>query len=76
MNETELIIAALSFLGTCAGSFGGLIAASRLTNYRIKQLELKVDKHNNFALRLPFIEEQIKVIDKRIRSLEKDERQF
>ncbi len=75
MNETELVIALLSFLGTCAGSFGGLIAASRLTNYRIKQLELKVDKHNNFAQRLPFMEEQIKTMNKRVTCLENsDER--
>lgn len=63
----EIIVAFLSFVGTCAGSWGGL----KLMSYRIEQLEKKVDKHNNFAERMPVIEEQIKVINHRIEDLEK-----
>ena len=61
-----VIVGGLSLLGTLAGSFGGM----KLISYRIEQLEKKVDKHNNFAERVPVIEEQIKVANHRIDDLE------
>jgi hypothetical protein len=68
--EGETIITALSLIGTLAGSFGGILVSSKLTNYRIEQLEKKVDKHNTFAERMPVIEEKIKDHDRRIEVLE------
>lgn len=68
--KSEMIVAVFSLLGTLAGTFGGIIASAKLTNYRICQLEKKVDKHNNFAERLPVVEEQIKVSCHRITDLE------
>ena len=35
-----------------------------------EQLEKKVDKHNNFAERVPIIEEQMKVVNGRLTTLE------
>lgn len=61
-----VIVGGLSLLGTLTGSFGGM----KLMTYRIEQLEKKVDKHNNFAERVPVIEEQIKVANHRIEDLE------
>ena len=71
MDYSSIIIAAVSFLGTLVGTIGGIIASARLTNYRLAQLEEKVGKHNNFAERMPVVEEQIKVINHRIEDLEK-----
>ncbi len=71
MGNNEVIIALLSFIGTCVGSFGGIITATRLTNYRLKLLEQKVDKHNHFASRLPTIELQIESIHQRLNTLER-----
>ena len=65
--QGEILVAILSFIGTCIGSWGGL----KLMSYRIEQLEKKVDKHNNFAERMPVVEEQIKVINHRIEDLER-----
>lgn len=65
-----VIVGGLSLLGTLAGSFGGM----KLMTYRIEQLEKKVDKHNNFAERMPVVEEQIKVINHRIDDLEHEEK--
>lgn len=65
-----VIVGLLSLLGTCIGSWGGL----RLMTYRIEQLEKKVDKHNNFAARMPVVEEQIKVINHRLEDLESEEK--
>lgn len=67
---SEIIVAGLSMLGTLIGSFGG----SRLTAYRIEQLEKKVDRHNHFAERVPILEEQMKVANHRIEDLEEAER--
>ena len=65
--QGEILVAILSLCGTCIGSWGGL----KLMSYRIEQLEKKVDKHNNFAERMPVVEEQIKVINRRIDDLER-----
>lgn len=67
MEWTSIIVAGLALIGTAIGSFSGF----KLTSYRVEQLEKKVDKHNNFAQRMPVVEEQIKVINHRIEDLEK-----
>lgn len=61
-----VIVGVLSLVGTLAGSYGGM----KLMTYRIEQLEKKVDKHNNFAERVPILEEQMKVANHRIENLE------
>ncbi len=69
--QTDIIIAILSLVGTLGGSLGGILVSSKMTTYRIEQLEKKVDKHNRFAERMPVIEEQIKVANHRIDDLER-----
>lgn len=64
--QNEIIVAALSLVGTFVGSFSGM----RLMSYRIEQLEKKVDKHNHFAERVPILEEQMRVANHRIADLE------
>lgn len=70
MSET-LVMGLLSLVGTLIGTFGGIVTSAKLTNYRIEQLEKKVEKHNNFAERIPVLEEKIKVEEHRIEDLEK-----
>lgn len=50
MSE-EIFVAVLSLAGTLAGSLCGILAANRMTVYRIEQLEKKVDKHNSVVER-------------------------
>ncbi len=69
--SNDVIVALLGMAGTIIGSFIGVIASSKLTNFRLKQLEQKVDKHNNFAERIPVVEEKIKVLNHRVEDLEK-----
>lgn len=69
--DSTIIVAGISFAGTLVGCFCGILTANKLSNYRIQELEKKVDKHNNFAGRIPVIEEQIKVINHRIDDLER-----
>lgn len=70
--ESTVIVAILSAAGSLVGSLVGLLCSIRMTDYRLKQLEKKVDKHNNFAARLPVLEEKMKVADHRISDLESE----
>ncbi|MBE6757434.1 MAG: hypothetical protein E7552_02640 [Ruminococcaceae bacterium] len=76
MSETVLV-AVLSFAGTLIGTVGGILAANRLTTYRLERLEKQVEKHNQVIDRVYKLEqadaveeEEIKVINHRIRDLE------
>lgn len=71
MSE-QLLIALLAFVGTILGSCTGVVASARLTSYRLKMLEKKVDKHNNFAMRMPVIEQQVKEINHRLDIFEEE----
>ena len=55
---------------------GVLIANSRsqaVTETKLDELTREVREHNNFARRMPVVEEQIKVINHRIKDLEDNE---
>lgn len=41
-----IMVAVISGLCTLAGSFGGVVASSRLTQYRLSELEKQVNRHN------------------------------
>ena len=73
----EITVALLSLTGTLVGSLAGILAANRLTNYRIEQLEKKVDCHNTLIDRMYQVEERetvteadIKRINARLGALE------
>ncbi len=68
----DIIVALIALVGTLGGSLCGILVSSKMTNYRIQQLEKKVDKHNNFAEKIPLIREQLKVANHRIEDLEKE----
>ncbi|MBY5033909.1 hypothetical protein K6V78_02275 [Streptococcus gallolyticus] len=63
----------INLIGTCVGTFGGIYASSKLTAYRIEQLEKRVDKHNNVIERTFKLEEHTKYLDDRIERIEKGE---
>ena len=68
--DSTVIVAGISFVGTLLGTAGGIIASGKLVNYRLEQLEKKVDSLNKVSSRLPVIEEKIKNADRRILKLE------
>lgn len=79
--ETEVIVALIALIGSAIGTFGGIVTSTKLTAYRIEQLEKKVDKHNTVIERTFKLEEaqavmqqQIKVANHRIEDLEREER--
>lgn len=76
--NTEIIVALIAAGGGLLGSLGGVIVSSKLTTYRIQQLENKVEKHNTVIERTYKLEEteavmqeQIRVANHRIADLEK-----
>lgn len=75
--DDVVIVAIISLIGTLGGTFGGILTASKLTNYRIEQLENKVEKHNQVIERVynlekhdAVVDEEIKVVNHRIEDLE------
>ena len=70
MTET-IIVAAISLLGTLGGSLGGIMAANKLTTYRIDQLEKKVQAHNNLIDRMYKVEAREELIEEEIEHLKK-----
>lgn len=69
MVSSEVLVAVLSLLGTAFGSITGIMAANKLTNYRIAELEKKVDKHNTIIERFALLEQDNSTQWKRIDDL-------
>lgn len=64
--DSTVLVSIISALCSLIGTFGGILVSSKLTAYRLEQLEKRVAEHNNFAIRLPVLEEQIKELARRI----------
>ncbi|MBQ8029127.1 MAG: hypothetical protein IJ262_06945 [Clostridia bacterium] len=64
MNEA-ILVALISLVGTLGGTFGGIITAGKLTNYRLEQLEKRVNEHNNLVKRTYELEAKDKVFEER-----------
>ena len=69
MGET-IIAALVTGALTLAGVLVSNSAAQAVTKTRLEELTREVREHNNFARRMPVVEEQIKVINHRIDDLE------
>ena len=65
--NVEIVSALIALIGTIIGSFGGIIISSKLSNYRIEQLEKKVEKHNNLVERVYLLEQRDAVFDEELK---------
>ncbi len=68
MKET-IAVALIGMIGSLLGSLGGIVASSRLTNYRIEQLEKRVNEHNSLISRTYDLEAKDKVFEEKLNSL-------
>ncbi|MGN1060050.1 MAG: hypothetical protein ACI4QW_06425 [Clostridia bacterium] len=65
MMDSAVIVGILSFAATLLGTFGGIVTSSKLTTYRIEQLEKRVSEHNNLKVRAAELERDIAVLQNR-----------
>ena len=65
----ELLTALLPLLGSVIGTFGGILTGTKLTNYRLKQLEQRVQAHNGLVERTYKLEGQMSECVHEIRDL-------
>ena len=64
---TEIIISLITLLGSALGTFGGIFVNSKLTAYRIEQLEKKQDKHNAVIERTYRLEKEVELQAEKIK---------
>jgi hypothetical protein len=62
----EVLVAIIGVAGSALGSLIGILSSSKLTAYRIEQLEKKVDKHNSLIERTYKLEEETAVLSEKI----------
>ena len=67
---TEIIVALITGGVTLVGVLASNSRAQAVTDTKIDELTREVREHNNFARRVPVVEEQIKVINHRLQDLE------
>lgn len=58
-----------ALIGTLAGTFGGIMTSTKLTNYRLEQLEKKVEAHNNLAEKVIVLQDADKMIQDKLESV-------
>ena len=63
--DPTVISAILALVGSLVGTFAGIITSSKLTEYRIKELEKKQDKHNQVIERTYKLEERMELVEER-----------
>lgn len=68
--SSEIIVGLMALFGTLVGSLSGVIAAARLTNFRLLKLEQKVDEHNGYGKKIPALEERLNGFDGRLGNIE------
>ena len=66
----EIIVALITGGVTLVGVLISNQKSQAVTETKIEELTREVREHNNFARRMPVVEEQIKVINHRIEDLE------
>lgn len=66
MSE-PVVIALIGVVGSLLGSLIGVIVSSKLTQYRLEQLEKKVDKHNNVVERMYALEKRVSINEEKIK---------
>ena len=67
--DNTIIVALIGLAGSGLGAFGGVMASARLTQYRLKRLEEKVQAHNNMVERTYKLEGRMTEAEHDIRDL-------
>ena len=65
MNEA-ILVALIGLAGSGIGSVLGVMASAKLTQYRLEQLEKKVQAHNNLVTRTYQLEQEQAVLQEKV----------
>lgn len=69
--DSNIIVALIAFAGSALGTFGGILTSQKLTQYRISQLEKKVDEYNNVKTRTTELETWRESVDNDVAEIKK-----
>lgn len=67
--QSEIIVAILGMMGTLLGSGLGVMASASKTNFRLSQLEKKVEVHNHLIERMTKVESEVTELQNDVRDL-------
>ena len=70
--EPEIAVALLALLGTLGGSFFGVLASNKLTNFRIEEAGEEGGEANNLVERMALVEASAKSAHKRLDELHEE----
>ncbi len=65
--ETEVIVSLITVIGSALFTFAGVVVNSKLTTYRIEQLEKKQEKNNEVIERIYKLEETVALHEEKIK---------
>lgn len=69
MGWTSIVVALLSLLGTLVGTYAGIVSASKVTEWRIRQLESKISA---LETKVDKLTQQVNLIQGRMEALHSD----
>lgn len=69
MEWTSIVVALLSLLGTLVGTYTGIVSASKVTEWRIRQLESKISA---LETKVDKLTQQVNLIQGRMEALHSD----
>lgn len=69
-----VIVAVVGAIGSGLCSLLGVLASSKLTQYRLQQLETKVQAHNNLIDRMYKVERKQSELEQKVNMLHHDEK--
>ena len=71
--DSAIVVALISGTLTLLGVMVANSRSQAVTDTKLAELTREVREHNNFAKRMPVVEEQIKVINHRLEDLEHEQ---
>lgn len=70
MISDAVLVAIIGLCGSLVGSVFGVLCSAKLTNYRIEQLEKKVDRQNDLIEKMFKVEQEQAVVSTRISGID------
>lgn len=71
--NSEVVVALIGLIGSVLVQFGGIMVNSKLTNYRVEQVEKKIDKLTDSAAEIYTLKQEIAILKTRLAQVEKEE---